>query len=509
MSNIRAGTAYVDVRLGAVDKLKRDIESKVDETFRTAGDRAGEELGKRTSDKFEKSFGRDVQKIGRQSSLDFSEAFSMALRNPYIAGAGAIIAGILLPIIGGTIGAAITSGFALGGIAAGIALVADDPKIKKAGTRLKENLLGDLNKAAEVFVKPVLSSIALIQSGFDKALPDIKSAFAALAPLVTVLTTGIVTAGQAITQGFSNISQKAGPIIQALSDGIVKIGNSVRDMLNRFAEDPEAIKGMTLALSDFLATAAGIIQFLGKMIASLSRAWSQWHDLWHNILEWFRGTILPSFNRAGDQFNAIWTGVAKWFSGTIVPSLKRAVDQAIGIYRGFVDYIKSVGSYVSGVWNNIVSTVKAVPGKISAALSSLGSMLYNLGADAMRGFLNGLSSIAGGVIQKARDIAGSVVSTIKSALQIHSPSRVTEYLGKMTGLGFSKGFDASMPTLALPGLPSIPRVEGNFGSISEPQMDRNLGGGPAVVIENASIADTEDPWRFAENLYFLSQARGY
>lgn len=58
------------------------------------------------------------------------------------------------------------------------------------------------------------------------------------------------------------------------------------------------------------------------------------------------------------------------------------------------------------------------------------------------GFANGLAGQSGRIIGIAQSIASSVRSTIKSALSIHSPSRVMASLGSYTGEGFYDGLQS-------------------------------------------------------------------
>ena len=67
------------------------------------------------------------------------------------------------------------------------------------------------------------------------------------------------------------------------------------------------------------------------------------------------------------------------------------------------------------------------------------SAASGLGEDAIAGLVSGLKSNQANVKREA-DLAGdSVAQAIRASLDIHSPSRVTEYLGKMAGLGFVTG----------------------------------------------------------------------
>ena len=62
-----------------------------------------------------------------------------------------------------------------------------------------------------------------------------------------------------------------------------------------------------------------------------------------------------------------------------------------------------------------------------------------LGEDTLAGLQQGLQSNQNGIRSAADAAADSVAQAIRQSLDIHSPSRVTEYLGRMAGLGFVGG----------------------------------------------------------------------
>jgi len=68
-----------------------------------------------------------------------------------------------------------------------------------------------------------------------------------------------------------------------------------------------------------------------------------------------------------------------------------------------------------------------------------GMNLKPSGENAMQGFVDGINAMRSSIITAAQEIADSVKLTINSALDIHSPSRVTEESGEFTGEGFVNG----------------------------------------------------------------------
>lgn len=74
--------------------------------------------------------------------------------------------------------------------------------------------------------------------------------------------------------------------------------------------------------------------------------------------------------------------------------------------------------------------------------------LTQIGKDAVAGLIAGMSSMNGPLQKEAQRIASTVQSTIKKALQIHSPSRVLEKLGGFAGEGLIIGLSDSISAVA-------------------------------------------------------------
>ena len=66
-----------------------------------------------------------------------------------------------------------------------------------------------------------------------------------------------------------------------------------------------------------------------------------------------------------------------------------------------------------------------------------------IGENAAVGLANGIYARGNDAINAARWLAQSVTNIVQSALQIHSPSKVFDKLGRFTGLGFAEGIESS------------------------------------------------------------------
>lgn len=112
-------------------------------------------------------------------------------------------------------------------------------------------------------------------------------------------------------------------------------------------------------------------------------------------------------------------------------------------------------------WNE---AIRGIVGDTDTELQSLES----IGKNAGEGLLKGLSSTAPSIQKKAKEIANSVSKTMKNALQIKSPSRVTYGFGVNVNEGFVNGLDKTKNKVA--------KVMGNIYN-SVPKQLSNIANG--------------------------------
>lgn len=73
--------------------------------------------------------------------------------------------------------------------------------------------------------------------------------------------------------------------------------------------------------------------------------------------------------------------------------------------------------------------------------------MQSAGHYAGMGFYNGLAASAGSIYALASSIASTVAATIRSGLQVRSPSRVMKAIGGFTGQGMALGMEQWIPKI--------------------------------------------------------------
>lgn len=292
------------------------------------------------------------------------------------------------------------------------------------------------------------------------------------------------------------------------------------------------IKAIISFVSGIIKIFKGITDFLvGVFTGDWSRAWEGIKEIWDGIWDAIIGTLVNLVKAIVNLVKGLVTSIVNFFKSlynslvghSIIPDMVNAI---IGWFKKMVDFVKTIISGFSAVLKSISSAVSTfvsyfssgiskiigffrdLPGKVISAIGSLTSKLYNFGVNAMEGFLNGMGSLAGRVRAKAASIADTVKSAIKGALGIASPSKVFKEYGRNVVQGFVLGLSGEHDNLtkSMAMFDQQPRVDGQFGSPANPLHD--AGGNAGLSIENYYANDNVDPWRQAEDWYFIITSRG-
>lgn len=188
-----------------------------------------------------------------------------------------------------------------------------------------------------------------------------------------------------------------------------------------------------------------------------------------------------------------WTGKAwDWVWGKI-----KGVGQMILNYitnlplvKWFIQHWDRIKSGTIQKVAGLISWVRGLPGRISNALGSLGSLLYSKGADVVRGLWNGIKSMGAWLSSTLIGWAKNLIpGPIAKALGISSPSKVmAEVVGRWIPAGVVEGIKDGSPALdrEMAGLvtPQTPSSAAAAGRQMAPVMGRpGTAAGPAAVVE--------------------------
>lgn len=136
--------------------------------------------------------------------------------------------------------------------------------------------------------------------------------------------------------------------------------------------------------------------------------------------------------------------------------------------------------------------------KLADGLGGLKDKSFQAGLDTMEGLLSGLESKESDLYAKAESIANRITATIRSALDMHSPSRVGKEIGSNFVGSIGLGIQEEAPTMAAMTAAAVPTqlVEAatpepgaaqtaavvNAISTLTTGMDSGIGGGDLTIV---------------------------
>lgn len=154
---------------------------------------------------------------------------------------------------------------------------------------------------------------------------------------------------------------------------------------------------------------------------------------WDNITkwlgqawEWIKNVATNVWNAIKNFFINTWNSITS-FIGNAVSNIRNAIS------NGF----NAAKNAVVTILNGVISFIMGLPGRF-----------FSMGADLIRGMINGIGSMGAALANKARSIASGAVNAIKGFLGISSPSKLMMQFGVWFGEGFIDGMDDTTKDIA-------------------------------------------------------------
>lgn len=264
-------------------------------------------------------------------------------------------------------------------------------------------------------------------------MPVLNAAFQAFMPVLGSLV--------------ANLTQTGGTIMRTLTPVINNLAAVVQTVLpviqQQFQVWGTEIQNIVNAVFPFIQTVITTVMNIinGIITTVLAALQGNWNGVWTGIQ-----------NIAVRVWNGIQNIVAAGMNAIsgVVSSVTNAISSTwSGLWNAVKGLASSawngITSAVSNGVNNVLNTVKGIGGKIKGAFNGAGNWLLDAGKNIIMGLVNGIKNAIGAAVNAAKNAASNVVDAAKSALGIHSPSRVfRDEVGKMIPAGLGKGVEANM-----------------------------------------------------------------
>ena len=183
-------------------------------------------------------------------------------------GGGLFVAAIAAaPVAGALIAGGLIAGIAAAGIGGGIALALQDPEIKQAASTLGTSIVDRLKDAAEPFKGALLSTFTEVGQAFNRSFGDIERTFRNLAPLVAPFAAEVGKGINDLTKGIADLSTQAGPVMQALGEGVRLVSQVIGEGFSKLGDDgPAAAIAIQIAFESVSNVLTVVFGLLDKLV---------------------------------------------------------------------------------------------------------------------------------------------------------------------------------------------------------------------------------------------------
>lgn len=225
--------------------------------------------------------------------------------------------------------------------------------------------------------------------------------------IVTFFTESIPNFIVLIINWFANLPYKIGFFIGSLIGYIINFGKNIKNWISN--ELPQIIENI---IQWFASLPEKIWNWLINAVEKIK----DWGQSIYNITQ---EKISQTINNIVDWFSKLPEKIWNWLLNTIEKIQKWGKDIAEKGKQGAQD-----------LFNKILNTIKELPTKVQ-----------EVGKNIVEGLWNGIKNAGNWIKEQVGNFARGILDGMKSALGIHSPSRVfRDEVGKNIALGVGEGF---------------------------------------------------------------------
>jgi hypothetical protein len=181
-----------------------------------------------------------------------------------------------IPVIVAAIDAALLLGIGAGGLAAGIAVAAQDAKVQQAYSDLGSHIMSTLGKAVTPIRTELVAAAATFGKSFDAITPNINRMAGTLSKAIAPIAHGLGGLFENAAPGLEKAFQGALPLLREFGEWLPKLGDEIGDLGKALANaEPEAEAFFKFVLAN-VDLAVNTVTFLTNGIHALAGAMMRW-----------------------------------------------------------------------------------------------------------------------------------------------------------------------------------------------------------------------------------------
>lgn len=355
------------------------------------------------------------------------------------------------------------------------------------------------------------AGIVAIASGIAAGAAILASA----APAVQAALIGMFTALENSAPAMGNaIASVVRALIPAVNELIILVGVAIRQLISQVYQImtqkmPELVQIWTTFISGMLQTLRNVwpevlntvIDLLYQLVMAIVENIPKFSEAYQALLkEWIEAakvciplmveallTLLQALidgitakipDLAASGANLIAAMINGMASQAVI-IVNAAWDAVITFINGFADAIDQKGPELQAAVNKLITAiVNFIKNGLVGMANKFAPQAGTIGRNIINGVVNGVSGAAGALYNKMRNVASSALSSFKSTLGIHSPSRVFATAAGFIVAGIVQGIDKNqddavdaMSSLGSEMVNAMSNLDADWNPVIKPTVD--------------------------------------
>ena len=298
-----------------------------------------------------------------------------------------------------------------------------------------KNLWSSLTEFFSTLWQGIVTVAQTIWSGLSAFFSALWQGIVAVAtPTWNVLVTVITTVWNTIKIVVQTAMTVISTVIQTVMTVIQTIWSAIWNVIVTVAQTIWNV--IKTVISTAINVIAGIIRAITQAIqGNWSAVWNTIKGIaqtvWNaiksvvtSVINAIKSVITSVMNSIRSVMTSVWNGI-KSVTSSVWSGIRSVVTSGINGIRSTVSSImNSIKSVFSSGWNTVKSvTSSGIHGAANVVRNVAGGMA-SAGSNFVMGFVRGITGAIGSAVQAAANMAKRALRAAKSALGIHSPSRV-------------------------------------------------------------------------------------
>lgn len=320
----------------------------------------------------------------------------------------------------------------------------------------------------------IAAGLVAVASGIGAAAAIIAAAAPAIQAALIGVFTAIENSAPALSNALGALVKALGPAVNEL---IILAGQAIRQFISQMYQIfkqkmPEMVEIFTLFVSGALQTLRNIwpevlstiFDLLLQLVMALVEYIPKFSEAYQALLKEFINAVtacvplmvsaiitliqalldgitakIPELTTSGANLIA---ALIKGIADSALIIINAAWDAVITFINGFADAIDQKGPELQAAVNKLIKAIiNFIKNGLTGMANQFAPQAETIGRNIINGVVNGVASVAGNLYNKMRNVASSALSSFKSTLGIHSPSRVFATAAGFIVAGIVQGID--------------------------------------------------------------------